>query len=57
MSGIVGRAELSGEALAACLPLLWLGQWLHVGKGTSMGLGRYVLSFPDDASREPATGD
>ncbi|MDT8439590.1 MAG: CRISPR system precrRNA processing endoribonuclease RAMP protein Cas6 [Wenzhouxiangellaceae bacterium] len=43
MGGLVGRVALSGEALAACWPLLWLGQWLHVGKGVNMGLGQYTI--------------
>jgi CRISPR/Cas system endoribonuclease Cas6 (RAMP superfamily) len=24
-------------------PYLWLGQWTHVGKGTSMGMGAYTI--------------
>ena len=43
MSGVTGRAELSGPALKGLWPLLWLGQWLHVGKGVNMGLGQYRL--------------
>lgn len=42
MGGIVGSFELHGD-LAAVWPHLWLGQWLHVGKGAVMGLGRYRL--------------
>lgn len=41
-SGITGSFELHGN-LAPLWPLLWIGQWLHVGKGTVMGLGRYRL--------------
>jgi CRISPR/Cas system endoribonuclease Cas6 (RAMP superfamily) len=24
-------------------PYLWLGQWTHIGKGTSMGMGAYTI--------------
>lgn len=40
MGGVVGRVDLAGVD-AALWPWLWLGQWLHVGKGAVMGLGRY----------------
>lgn len=42
MGGLRGTViidELPGELW----PILWLGQWLHAGKGASMGLGRYRL--------------
>jgi hypothetical protein len=43
LGGLVGTFVLP-EALAADLwPLLWLGQWVHVGKATSFGLGAYRL--------------
>ncbi len=42
MGGLVGELTLSG-ALGPLWPWLWLGQWLHVGKGAVMGLGRYRL--------------
>ena len=29
--------------LAALWPWLWLGQWLHVGKNATMGMGGYAL--------------
>jgi hypothetical protein len=41
LGGLVGRIWVSGEAIERLWPLLWLGQWVHVGKATSMGLGRY----------------
>jgi len=41
MGGVVGQIHLRGEALEEWWPLIWLGQWLHLGKATSMGLGQY----------------
>ncbi|MHB8353698.1 MAG: CRISPR system precrRNA processing endoribonuclease RAMP protein Cas6 [Burkholderiales bacterium] len=43
MGGVIGSADLVGSDIAPFWPYLWLGQWVHVGKGTSMGLGRYRL--------------
>ncbi len=40
MDGLEGTAILEGE-LAPFLPYLYLGQWTHVGKGASMGLGQF----------------
>ena len=42
LGGLVGRWTLRGD-LAPFWPLLHLGQWLHVGKNTTFGLGRYHL--------------
>jgi hypothetical protein len=42
LGGVVGEWRLAGE-LGELLPWLWLGQWLHVGKNASMGMGRYSL--------------
>lgn len=44
LGGVVGEWKLAGE-LDDLLPWLWLGQWLHVGKNASMGMGRYSLSW------------
>jgi hypothetical protein len=53
MGGLLGRVSLQGGGLPALWPLLRLGQWLHLGKATSMGMGRYRLlapaSLPDTA--------
>jgi hypothetical protein len=49
MSGVVGRVEYeapAGDDLRPFLPLLAAGEWVHVGKGTVMGLGRYQLESP-----------
>lgn len=42
LGGAVGRWTLHGD-LAPFWPLLHLGQWLHVGKNATFGLGRYHL--------------
>jgi hypothetical protein len=41
--GIVGDAVYEGD-LRPFWPLLVLGQWVHVGKGATFGLGRYEVS-------------
>lgn len=45
LGGVQGRWTLSGSTanLALVWPWLWLGQWLHVGKETMMGMGGYTL--------------
>lgn len=45
LGGLVGLWTLKGdpETLANLWPWLWLGQWLHVGKNASFGLGAYQL--------------
>jgi hypothetical protein len=43
LGGAVGTWVLEGD-LAPFWPLLHLGQWLHVGKNASFGLGRYRLA-------------
>lgn len=43
LGGVVGRWTLEGE-LAPFWPFLHLGQWLHVGKETTFGLGHYRLT-------------
>jgi len=45
MGGVVGEFQINSSELAPLWPYLWLGQWLHTGKGSSMGLGRYSLAF------------
>lgn len=44
--GLVGRARLEGDALRELAPLLALGEVVHVGKGTAMGMGRYQIDVP-----------
>ncbi len=45
LGGLLGTFELSGPDLAPLWPLLWLGQWVHAGKGTTFGLGAYRLEL------------
>ena len=42
LGGLLGSLQLYGD-LAPFSQLLHLGQWLHVGKETTFGLGRYTL--------------
>lgn len=41
LGGLLGRFTVPAAALPELWPLLWLGQYLHVGKNTSFGLGAY----------------
>jgi hypothetical protein len=45
LGGLLGQWTLHGstDAIAQIWPWLWLGQWLHVGKNATMGLGAYTL--------------
>ena len=45
LGGVLGRWTVHGtpDALAEVWPWLWLGQWLHVGKNATMGMGGYTL--------------
>lgn len=45
VAGVTGQWRLHGD-LAPFWPYLYLGQWLHVGKKCSFGLGRYHLHAP-----------
>jgi hypothetical protein len=46
LGGVLGRWALHGpsDTLAQLWPWLWLGQWLHVGKNATMGMGGYTLA-------------
>ena len=44
LGGVVGRWTLTGD-LAPFAPFLHLGQWLHVGKEATFGLGGYKLQI------------
>jgi hypothetical protein len=43
LGGFIGDVEYKGEAIAEFLPLLVAGEILHVGTGTSFGLGKYEI--------------
>ncbi len=47
LGGVVGEWRLEGD-LDELLPWLWLGQWLHVGKNATMGMGMYALAAGSD---------
>jgi CRISPR-associated endoribonuclease Cas6 len=42
LGGLVGTLSLSGD-VEPFIPYLRLGEWLHVGKNTTFGLGQYQL--------------
>ena len=44
LGGLLGELTIQGPALAEVWPVLWAGQWTHVGKGTAFGLGAYRLA-------------
>lgn len=46
--GMIGDVELKADkgddaVLARLMPLLWYGQYLHIGKSTTLGLGQYQM--------------
>jgi hypothetical protein len=43
MGGLIGSVVLDTRDLEDFWPYLWLGQWTHVGKATSMGMGAYSI--------------
>ena len=43
MGGVVGHSVVEAGGLEPLWPMLWLGQWTHLGKGAVMGLGRYLV--------------
>jgi hypothetical protein len=53
MGGLTGSFVLDGKNLAPFWTYLWLGQWTHAGKATSMGLGRYRIEAIPATSSAP----
>ncbi len=43
MGGVIGQVTLNMAGLEPLWPYIWLGQYTHVGKATSMGLGQYSV--------------
>lgn len=45
LGGVIGQWHLRGspDVISGAWPWLWLGQWLHVGKNASFGMGGYRL--------------
>lgn len=43
LEGLTGTVVIQGDGLAALVPWLELGQYLHAGKNTLFGLGRYTI--------------
>ena len=43
MGGLTGTFKLQGRDIAPYWEYLWAGQWTHLGKGCTMGLGRYII--------------
>lgn len=44
LGGFVGEIEYTGEVIRDFMPLIVAGEVLHLGSGTSFGLGRYQVS-------------
>ena len=42
MGGFIGEISFEGD-LAEFLPIIKLGEYLHVGKGTVYGMGKYEM--------------
>lgn len=58
LGGVLGRWTLQFDTpatLAALWPWLWLGQWLHVGKNATMGMGAYTLEMPHHERKTTTT--
>jgi hypothetical protein len=45
LGGVIGTWSVWGsdDTLGQLHPWLWLGQWLHIGKNATMGMGGYTL--------------
>ena len=44
MGGVVGKLCYGGDDIQPFWPLLWVGQYLHIGKGATMGMGQYRIT-------------
>jgi len=52
LGGVLGTWALHGE-LAAFLPWLRLGQWLHLGKNATLGMGSFTLEEAEQPAQNP----
>lgn len=52
LGGLVGNITLDTDGLDNFWPYLWLGQWTHIGKATSMGLGAYSINTTSLSTRQ-----
>ena len=45
LGGVVGHIQLKAqhETMARLWPWVWIGQWLHVGKNATFGMGQYRI--------------
>ena len=50
VGGFIGQAWYAGDDLRPLLPALWLGQWLHIGKGYVIGNGRYATQLAEEST-------
>ena len=46
MDGVIGRLEAGGD-LTELATYFRAGEWLSVGSGTSMGMGKYRMRVED----------
>ena len=53
LGGLVGEIRLAGNELADFWPYLWLGQYTHAGRATTLGLGRYRIRPVDPVENFP----
>ena len=56
MGGVVGHVTYEApcvQAMLPFLPLLVLGQYTHVGKGTVMGMGKFTVRNADWYKQSP----
>lgn len=42
--GVLGHVQIDLRGAPSLWPFLWLSQWLHAGKGASMGFGQILVS-------------
>ncbi len=52
--GLIGRIAMTTQtdALTQLLPLLWTGQYLHIGKSTTLGMGQYQLAIRQNTQKQ-----